>query len=330
MLLALMPHGSCFLWDPLLTGLHAASNLAVTFAYLIISGFLWFYHRRAPHPVRPVLILFATFILSCGIGHTMQTWNIWHTNYWIEGLWSGLTASISLYTAWQLRHHLPQFLGTQQELADTVELAHTDPLTQLQNRRGFDQALGKTVQTCTLSSCDHTLLMLDLDGFKGVNDQYGHTVGDRLLQEVASILRQRTRSSDTIARLGGDEFAVILSGCSLANARAIAEKIRQQVAKLVIQKPNSQMILQPPMTVSIGLSPVGITDTPAQVYERSDRLLYAAKNQGKNQIVSCDLRLCSLPKSIPCQRATAESQLQHNLPGPSGRLLPTEPSNETS
>jgi diguanylate cyclase (GGDEF)-like protein len=329
MLLALMPHGSCFLWDPALTGLHTASNLAVTVAYFMISGLLWFYHHRAPQPVRPVLVLFAAFILSCGFGHIIQVWNIWHANYWIEGVWSGVTASISLYTAWQLRHHLPRFLGTQQKLADTVELAHTDPLTRLQNRRGFDQALGQTVQTCALSPCDHTLLMLDLDGFKAVNDQYGHAVGDRLLQEVAAILQQRTRSSDTIARLGGDEFAVILSGCSLANARAIAEKIRQQVAKLVIHNPEHQGPLKQPVTVSIGLSPVGTTDTPEQVYDRSDRLLYVAKHQGKNQIVSCDVRICSLPASIPCQHATNVSPFQNNLPGQSVRSPSTEPSNET-
>jgi hypothetical protein len=106
-MIALMPHGSCFLWDPWLTSLHLVSDLAVLVAYFSIPVLLLLYRQHIDAQIRPVLLLFAAFIFSCGIGHGLRMWNIWHANYWIEGFWTCLTASISLYTAWQLKALIP-------------------------------------------------------------------------------------------------------------------------------------------------------------------------------------------------------------------------------
>lgn len=288
MWIALIPHGYCFFWDPILTGLQAISDFLITVTYFAIPGFLWWNRQRAPTCSHHWIILFSVFVFSCGINHILKIWNIWHSDYWLEGTWNILTAFLSLYAAWKLYDLLPGFLGIQQKLETTFQLANTDPLTQLKNRRGFYQVLEQSLRHANSTQHHKILLMLDLDGFKAVNDQYGHAMGDCLLQAVAQVLQDQVRPTDTIARLGGDEFVALLEHCSRLQAQAIAEKIRQRVAHLVIADPSNQITVIAPITVSIGLSAVRQADTPAQLCERSDRLLYAAKKQGKNRIVGDD------------------------------------------
>jgi diguanylate cyclase (GGDEF)-like protein len=93
----------------------------------------------------------------------------------------------------------------------TRELASQDPLTGIANRRGLEAALDSL--TYSAEAVKHTLILIDLDGFKAINDTYGHTTGDRLLQTVAQVLREQIRAIDLAARLGGDEFALLMVGC---------------------------------------------------------------------------------------------------------------------
>ncbi|MBD0335098.1 MAG: GGDEF domain-containing protein [Cyanobacteria bacterium Co-bin13] len=280
MLIVTMPHGSCFLWNPWLTSLHALADVGTALAYFSIPVLLYVYREQAATAARPLLLLFAAFILSCGIGHVLSVWNIWHANYWIEGSWKWVTMSVSGYTAWQLRSTIPQLLTTHKDLELTRELLERDPLTGIANRRGLESAYERVKTYYGSQPLAHSLMLLDLDGFKQVNDTYGHHTGDVLLQKVAAALCDRTRSLDTVARLGGDEFAVLLAGCSLAGARLIADEIRRVVATL--QLPDLPADFQ--ITVSIGISEfqAGMDLEPS--YRQADKALYQAKENGKNQV----------------------------------------------
>jgi diguanylate cyclase (GGDEF)-like protein len=158
--------------------------------------------------------------------------------------------------------------------------ASQDALTGLGNRRRFEEDLAATMARSRRDSSTGALLMLDLDRFKQVNDSHGHPAGDQLLEEVAEVLRKRTRTSDSLARLGGDEFAVILPRCSreeaLIAAEAIAEEIRRHHPQDGVD----------PVTVSIGIAMFG-TDpqtSVATVVSDADAAMYAAKDEGRDGV----------------------------------------------
>jgi diguanylate cyclase (GGDEF)-like protein len=158
--------------------------------------------------------------------------------------------------------------------------ASQDALTGLDNRRRFERELAAAMARSRRDGSTGALLMLDLDRFKQVNDSQGHPAGDRLIKEVAEVLRRRTRKSDSLARLGGDEFAVILPRCSREEAQltaeAIAEEIRGYRPKEVEGK----------ITVSIGVAMFG--DDPrtgvATVVSEADTAMYAAKDEGRDGV----------------------------------------------
>ena len=280
-MIALMPHGTCFLWNPWLTSLHVVSDSLVLVAYFSIPLLLFLNRQHIDAQIRPVLLLFAAFIFSCGIGHGLSVWNIWHANYWVEGLWTGVTATISLYTAWQLRALVPQLLNTHKDLVATRELIEQDPLTGIANRRGLETALA----ALTYPSADvvHTLVLIDLDGFKHINDTFGHLAGDQLLQAVADVLDRHIRTLDLAARIGGDEFALLMVGCAPEEALTKAETIRQEIQDIRLPdlpRPDDS----PLVSASIGLSQFEAGQGLTSSYQQADAALYAAKQDGKNQI----------------------------------------------
>ncbi len=116
--------------------------------------------------------------------------------------------------------------------ASLKRLANRDPLTDLWNRRRFDEELDRQVDRCRRYGERAVLLLLDLDGFKPVNDLYGHATGDDLLKRIAVAMRERLRSTDSLARLGGDEFVALLVGVSPAEAGALTEQLRERIASV--------------------------------------------------------------------------------------------------
>ncbi len=114
-------------------------------------------------------------------------------------------------------------------LAHAERLADRDPLTGLLNRRGFEQALAGILAACRRYRTDAALIYIDLDGFKAINDRFGHAAGDETLKSVARVLASGVRESDILARLGGDEFAVILNRAGAAAAEAKAESLARAV-----------------------------------------------------------------------------------------------------
>ena len=212
--LAMMPHGSCFLWDRLLTALHASSDILIALAYFSIPAMMFDARQQMNAEARSLSILFASFILSCGLGHLTTAWNIWHTNYWLEGLVKLVTAVISTYTAFCLYRQIPVFFSIHKRLEISEEKLQTDVLTGLPNRRALIKHMTGLINSngAEISNLDfgidkpksHALILADLDGFKLVNDEFGHPIGDQVLCEVASILDRNTRSDNTlVTRLGG-------------------------------------------------------------------------------------------------------------------------------
>jgi diguanylate cyclase (GGDEF)-like protein len=279
---ALMPHGYCFLWNVPLTLMHVVADGAIAGAYLSIPALMYLNRHRVTASMRSLLVMFALFIFTCGVGHALAVWNIWQGHYWVEGVWKLLTASISLLTAWELRRTLPHLLGFPQRLRDSEAQALTDRLTNVCNRRGLELAFEKIAATFPEQrGVGHVLMLVDLDGFKAVNDTYGHSMGDQVLQSVAQILSQQTRAVDTVARLGGDEFAVILMGCSLGRSYQIAEAIRREVATVV---PQLKQLGDLQVTASIGLVSIGYGDGFKAVFDLADQALYHSKDQGRDRI----------------------------------------------
>jgi diguanylate cyclase (GGDEF)-like protein len=171
-------------------------------------------------------------------------------------------------------------LGSQ--LQEARRESAIDPLTQLFNRRAFDEYLAKIAGLHELFGQPALLMMIDADHFKQLNDTYGHPVGDKVLQALADCLaRSFLRKVDMVARYGGEEFAVILPETDAKNARMLAERALRAVRELQIEA--GATTLQ--VTVSIGVAAIRRFDTPADWIESADRALYAAKEAGRNQVV---------------------------------------------
>lgn len=167
---------------------------------------------------------------------------------------------------------------------ELVRLAHTDPLTSIANRRAFFEKLEEEFKRINRTHSEFSILLVDMDHFKKINDSYGHDVGDKLLIEVAKVIRSCLRETDLPARIGGEEFGIFLPDTPAKGAYFVAERICMRIAKHVFQLDNSL----PPIgcTVSIGLassSMVSNRDT-TELYKLADTRLYIAKHTGRNQV----------------------------------------------
>lgn len=165
-----------------------------------------------------------------------------------------------------------------------AELAVTDELTRLYNRRFFDQSLGVEFERGRRYERALTLLLADIDHFKRINDSFGHPAGDVVLANVAQEIAGGIRKSDTAARFGGEEFAILLPEIQGAPGLAVAEKIRVRIAESTVEAEGNQLNV----TVSIGVASFdGFNRTsPADLLRAADRAMYAAKNGGRNRVVT--------------------------------------------
>ena len=167
----------------------------------------------------------------------------------------------------------------------TMELAVTDPLTGLYNRRYMETQTTALVEHAINRGKSLSLLALDVDHFKSVNDENGHAVGDRVLQEMASRLKASIRNIDMICRIGGEEFVIVLPN---TNAE-VAAKIADRMCRNISAKPFNVGARNGPLTitVSIGVAVVeGSSDTMEAIMKRADEALYSAKRSGRNRVNS--------------------------------------------
>ena len=164
---------------------------------------------------------------------------------------------------------------------DLQILCRTDPLTTAANRRAFNEILSQEFSRFKRSQKEYALIMIDLDHFKSINDQHGHSVGDQVLIEVTERCKDNIRVHDILARLGGEEFCILLPYTDSDQAKKVAERLREKIEI----KPIIVDGLRVKVTISVGISLVSTGDEDGhQAMERADQKLFQAKESGRNQI----------------------------------------------
>lgn len=171
------------------------------------------------------------------------------------------------------------------KLDDVRKESLTDPLTGIANRKAFDNDLKDAIGQSRNLAEPLSLLMCDIDHFKVFNDTWGHTTGDQVLRLVAGCLSENVKGRDTAARFGGEEFAVVLRNTVLEDAVSLANQIRLYVERKKLVKKSTGDILGR-ISISIGVAQLAPGDTQVTFVQRADTCLYAAKNAGRNCVVS--------------------------------------------
>ncbi|GAB1406407.1 GGDEF domain-containing protein [Thermomonas brevis] len=159
-------------------------------------------------------------------------------------------------------------------------LAMVDPLTGTASRHAIDECLDAAVDSAAQAGTPAALLMLDLDHFKAINDRYGHAAGDAVLAAVARAWQAHVRADDLLGRMGGEEFVVVGRGATLAQARVLAERLREATAALRLPEIDPELRV----TVSIGIAEVVAGDTRMALIQRADAALYRAKRGGRDRV----------------------------------------------
>jgi two-component system cell cycle response regulator len=169
-----------------------------------------------------------------------------------------------------------------EKVQQSIELALYDPLTGLNNRRFLENHLATMLDNARMRRTPLTLMILDIDHFKQVNDTYGHDCGDEVLKSFADRLRGIIRGGDLLCRLGGEEFVIVMPNVEVSAAARIAERARQAIQQepFVIDAGGRAI----PVTTSIGVAERGPDDDTSSLYRRADRALYRAKSEGRNRV----------------------------------------------
>lgn len=213
--------------------------------------------------------------------------------------WIGVVAATAILLAFDIRHYangsavlfwnallnFGMFAFSVFIISDVRALYHReqalslrDSLTGLLNRRAFNSVVGLENRRLHRVEQPLTLAYIDLDGFKAVNDEHGHDVGDLLLRALGDTMRAAVRSTDFVARLGGDEFAILLPATDAESARAVMTKVQQTLTRRAVELHHS-------VTFSIGaVTFERSTGSAAEMIRAADQAMYAAKQSGKNKI----------------------------------------------
>lgn len=172
-------------------------------------------------------------------------------------------------------------LLTHRQHLQLQSIATQDPLTLLGNRRSMDEELQLSIEDFARNQTPATLIVLDLDFFKMVNDKFGHNVGDGVLVELATLLKKRVRRTDRIFRFGGEEFVVLARNTPLKDALQIAEQLRARI-EAEIKDPEGAL------TASFGCAQLLPEENSEDWFVRADKAVYQAKQQGRNCVVAAD------------------------------------------
>ena len=167
-----------------------------------------------------------------------------------------------------------------EELASAKEKVLIDGLTQINNRKAFDNKMSNAFNRKSKEIDPFTLAMVDIDYFKKINDEYGHTVGDDVLKTVAKTIKEAFRSNDFVSRYGGEEFAIIIKRIDMHYIQNICERLRASIESIDIKIDNNTI----PISISIGVAFCNQSDTPKSLIDRADKALYLAKHSGRNTI----------------------------------------------
>lgn len=186
---------------------------------------------------------------------------------WLVAIW----VAIMLTSAYWIRR-------LRQLNAQLKKLSVTDTLTQLRNRSGFDALYQYELARSRRQKQALSVVLVDIDYFKRINDEFGHPEGDRVLQEVAALLREVAREVDHIIRWGGEEFLFLCPVTSAEQARHLAQRLVEAARQRVFG-------LGRPVTLSAGVATLALHDEPGHMFEQVDAALYQAKSQGRDRVV---------------------------------------------
>ena len=165
---------------------------------------------------------------------------------------------------------------------EAVNASARDPLTGVNNRSSFREVLDREVELSRRHGAPLSLIMLDVDRFKSINDTHGHLAGDAALKSIASCTLSCIRDSDILFRYGGEEFCIALANTSLAGARKLAERVRRALEILVVRASGTRLHV----TASFGVATLAKKDDASHLVEKADHSLYRAKALGRNRIAT--------------------------------------------
>ena len=235
----------------------------------------------------------------------------------------------------QLQGRLKSSEEELQEQANVIRFhlaeARTDPLTQLSNRRAFDDEITRRIAEWHRKKTPCGLMMVDVDHFKAINDRHGHPFGDRTLKAIADVLLDTVREMDIVTRFGGEEFAIVLPATDEPGAMVAAERVRLSVEALAIETSEATVRV----TVSLGLAVTCEDDDAASLLARADEALYTSKQTGRNrghfhnsqtcelinvEVKRSDLALKTVPADEGGETADDDAQLDPDLAAASKEL----------
>ncbi len=205
-------------------------------------------------------------------------------------------------------HLLLRYEEMRHEIAQLQTTLHKDGLTGLYNYKHLIKTLSQEMERTKRTGLPTSFIMMDLDFFKKVNDNYGHEAGNMVLKAVAGILQKNLRTTDTPCRYGGEEFSIILSGTKLKKAVETAERLRQIIEKTPIETASGPIHV----TSSMGVSFFQVTDTlsPEAFLDKTDQFLLKAKKHGRNR-VETDFLAAEIPVDVTPDEKTILFQLLH-------------------
>lgn len=182
-----------------------------------------------------------------------------------------------------LAHSRQEIETLKRELEHARVEALTDPLTGALNRRGFEMQFSRVLADSETTGSAISMIMLDIDHFKKINDTHGHLFGDKVIRGVAEVLKANVKGRDAIARLGGEEFGVLLPETPLAGAQALADKIRTMVEKGRIRRQDGKDEVGG-ITISLGVAELNPNEDTTAFLNRADQALYYSKENGRNRV----------------------------------------------
>ena len=236
-----------------------------------------------PESAAKVGAYFADLFAAIAVGRTPPLYRGEHEYFRKDG--SIMTGELQVIPHVDADGNVVEILGVTRDIserkrfeADLTAMAVTDPVTGLWNRRHSTDLLAADLQQAQQSGQPMTLLMIDIDHFKDINDSHGHQTGDRVLIEVANRLRANLRGTDIVGRWGGEEFVVLLRYCALGDALGAAEKLRRQIAEAPFERLCT-------VTVSVGATQLQPEDDLNSWLGRADAALYEAKRGGRDRVV---------------------------------------------
>lgn len=283
-----LPHGYCLAWKPGLLWTMVTTDLMIGLAYVSISTALFVFIRdRKELQFSWMFVLFGIFIFACGLTHFVAVVGIWKPVYQLEAAVKVVTAFASLGTAvvlWPLIRTASRFLDEREALAKSNEALRSellenslrDPLTSLYNRRFLSETLSLEGRR------GYAIIMLDIDHFKALNDQHGHSTGDIVLQTIARMLVNTTRKGDVICRYGGEEFTIVMRSATLREGYDQAERVRRACAELKITSYAGLPLGAVTLSAGVAAFP-GSGDSGTSVLDAADRALYQAKHAGRDR-----------------------------------------------